>query len=347
MTAEGASENVVIREIIKTLHPAAYARRSEEAATEKADWGLMLPIFYYNDCLFPGCTLSLHLFEPRYKLLAQRATETTRSFAYCPNFSNYQASIGDVILVALLEDVEFLPDGRCLLEAKLTTRSEITDHFVEDGTQGLSFCRVKPMSDAPLSDDQQMAANQKMVDVAVLWETIDPSARERIERRFGPIPGTGNAEAFSLWLTAIAGGTDSERFDLLRSRNTLERLHRSATRFEAMVGRLTVPRSSRGTPGGRGEAGGQDAFGNMLRGMFAGAMGGAAMPVPAPPNVHQQIFDQLMGGLNGQGRGEGRQGSDEDDGGSDEDIEDGDDVDDDEEMPPLIANSDLDEDDDV
>jgi hypothetical protein len=61
--------------------------------------------------------------------MMKRVVESTRSFAYVPNFSNYNARIGDIALIAELEEVEFLPDGRCLLEAKLTGRHIITDHF--------------------------------------------------------------------------------------------------------------------------------------------------------------------------------------------------------------------------
>jgi Lon protease-like protein len=48
--------------------------------------------------------LSLHLFEPRYKIMMQRILETTREFAYVPKFSNYQSRAGDVALVASLTE---------------------------------------------------------------------------------------------------------------------------------------------------------------------------------------------------------------------------------------------------
>lgn len=68
---ESAQENVCIREICKSLNPTLYAERSVEAAQEKQEWSELLPIFFYNEALFPGNSLSLHLFEPRYKVLAR------------------------------------------------------------------------------------------------------------------------------------------------------------------------------------------------------------------------------------------------------------------------------------
>jgi hypothetical protein len=63
--------------------------------------------------------------------MMQRVVNTTRCFAYVPNFANYRANIGDVALLAQLEEVEFLPDGRCMLEAKLSGRFTIVDHYGE------------------------------------------------------------------------------------------------------------------------------------------------------------------------------------------------------------------------
>jgi Lon protease-like protein len=42
--------------------------RVSETAQQKEDWRLTLPVFFYNDLMCPGEILSLHLFEPRYKV---------------------------------------------------------------------------------------------------------------------------------------------------------------------------------------------------------------------------------------------------------------------------------------
>jgi Lon protease-like protein len=89
----------------------------------------LLPIFYYNETLFPGGRLDLHLFEPRYRVMMQRVVNSTRSFAYVAKFNQYRASVGDVALVAVLEEVEFMADGRCMLQAKLSSRMVITEHY--------------------------------------------------------------------------------------------------------------------------------------------------------------------------------------------------------------------------
>eukprot|EP00802_Teleaulax_amphioxeia_P012936 Tamp_12982.p1 GENE.Tamp_12982~~Tamp_12982.p1 ORF type:complete len:272 (+),score=12.68 Tamp_12982:831-1646(+) len=122
---------------------------------EKESWERVLPIFFYNDTLFPFSPLSLHLFEPRYKVMCKRIVNGSRKFAYLPCFHSYTASVGDVGVVADLTDVEFLPDGRALLQAKCRERFHVLETWVEDGTQGLHWCKV-----AKLPDHESAAAAQ-------------------------------------------------------------------------------------------------------------------------------------------------------------------------------------------
>lgn len=109
VSAENASENVMLKAMAIALDGDGYQARLEEVRLEKASWTTQYPIFYYNSPIFPGNILSLHLFEPRYKLMMQRVVSTTNAFAYVPNFTNYNASVGDIALVAKMKEVEFMP----------------------------------------------------------------------------------------------------------------------------------------------------------------------------------------------------------------------------------------------
>lgn len=46
----------------------------------------------------------------------QRVMDSTGSFAYLPNFSDYSAAVGDVGLVAKIDECEFMHDGRCNMQ---------------------------------------------------------------------------------------------------------------------------------------------------------------------------------------------------------------------------------------
>lgn len=98
----------MIKTLAIAIDPEGYAARLAETLSEKETWTTLYPIFYYNNSMFPGGRLNLHLFEPRYKLMMQRIINTTRAFAYVPNFTTYNAQIGDIALIAELKDAEFL-----------------------------------------------------------------------------------------------------------------------------------------------------------------------------------------------------------------------------------------------
>ena len=139
VSAETAEENTIIKNICTSFFPNEYNTREAECRTEQESWSTLLPIFYYNDIQFPGYTLSLHLFEPRYRLMMQRVVNSNRQFAYVPNFSNYNANVGDMALIATLTECEFMADGRCMLDAKLTERAIIVDHFGKFHTYTLTL----------------------------------------------------------------------------------------------------------------------------------------------------------------------------------------------------------------
>lgn len=207
ITAEIAEENIMIKTLAMNFDTTEYSNRLLESEVEKKSWSSLLPIFYYNETLFPGGRLDLHLFEQRYRVMMQRVVNSTRSFAYVPSFNqyNFNAAVGDVALVAVLEEVEFLADGRCMLQAKISNRMVISDHYIEDGTQGLHFCRLLPLVDDLVTEETDKSKILELL--PLLSDTINTSFwagafRSRLEKRYGPSPGFGSglagAEAYSL-----------------------------------------------------------------------------------------------------------------------------------------------------
>ncbi len=114
--AESHSESILLVSVARACFPALYEKRLLEIEEEKQGWELILPIFFFNDTLFPFSPLALHLFEPRYRVMINRIVNASRKFAYLPSFNGYQARVGDVGVVAELKHVEFLPDGRAHLQ---------------------------------------------------------------------------------------------------------------------------------------------------------------------------------------------------------------------------------------
>mmetsp|Transcript_33659 Transcript_33659/g.82073 ORF Transcript_33659/g.82073 Transcript_33659/m.82073 type:complete len:81 (+) Transcript_33659:510-752(+) len=74
--------------------------------------------------------------------MLHRIVESSRRFAYLPKFDTYQANVGDMGVIAEITDIEFLADGRAHLQAKCRDRFTIKEAWIEDGTQGLHWCKV-------------------------------------------------------------------------------------------------------------------------------------------------------------------------------------------------------------
>lgn len=76
--AEDQPQNVMIAQISKAMFPELLERRTRETEAERDRFDLCLPAFFYNVPVFPGQTLCLHFFEPRYKLMMRRIINTSR-----------------------------------------------------------------------------------------------------------------------------------------------------------------------------------------------------------------------------------------------------------------------------
>ena len=233
LNVETAPENIMIKNLALKLNPDLYKKRAEESAAELAEHkDSNYPVFFYMECLFPGTRLQLHLFEPRYKLMMQRIVNASRTFAYAP-YPEQQCREGNIVLIFHLEECEFLPDGRCLIDGKIKSRAKIVNHFVEDGTQRLHYCNAVIFNDEPVNESDKDKV-QEFITIGrflanQLLESASPDGftlRQKIEHKYGPAPAS-NDELFSLWLTAICPLPDIQKKALLSSTSTLNRLETS------------------------------------------------------------------------------------------------------------------------
>ena len=121
-------------------------------------------------------TVGLHFFEPRYRILVQRALQEPRrqrSFVFLPNFEDYQASHGDIGYLATIIAHRYCPTGdpnelpSADIKIHFGCRVLIHFHWVESDTGGLAECVcvpleprfADPMNDiAPLSSSAQISA---------------------------------------------------------------------------------------------------------------------------------------------------------------------------------------------
>jgi len=231
--AQNQNENVHLSRILKTCFQKQYAERLKESEELKKEWKQTLPIFFYNDTLFPSCVLRLHLFEPRYKLMIKRALEGNRCFAYVPNFTDYKPTKGDVGLVAHVIECQFLHDGRALLEANITMRFKITDHWVEQGTHNLFYCQYEEFVDVKEDEEQiKVLYEHALANVdkfRKFLEPLDPIRQFNLKTLLGDFPPeNASADVICWWLckviSKIGSITEQNQYEILKSSSLKWRL---------------------------------------------------------------------------------------------------------------------------
>lgn len=104
----------------------------------------LISIFFFSlfDFSAPqliGDSISLHLFEPRYRLMVRRVLRTHNEFVYLGDGA-YAPAVGAVGLVCRITESKMLPDGRALIVGLFTHRILITAAWTEESSGGLSYC---------------------------------------------------------------------------------------------------------------------------------------------------------------------------------------------------------------
>ncbi|CAM9955345.1 unnamed protein product [Ectocarpus sp. 6 AP-2014] len=209
--AEDQPEDVMLANIARTCFPELAAARLKEVEAEREKFMTVLPVFY-------SCR---HAEERR-----QRAHVSRREPAAAPVRAALQAHDEESRQHLAEVECEFLSDGRVLLKAKLISRQTVIDHFVEEGTQGLHFCRVEARGDEAPSNEQNGNASARVEELhartrRLIQDAIGPFMSEIIER-YGEMPAS--AEGFSQWAAAVLPMPVLEKHAMLSGRSTADRL---------------------------------------------------------------------------------------------------------------------------
>ncbi|CAB1112714.1 unnamed protein product [Ectocarpus sp. CCAP 1310/34] len=228
--AEDQPQNVMLAQIAKSLFPELLERRLRETEAEKAKFELCLPAFFYSVPVFPGQTLCVHFFEPRYKLMMQRIINTSRRFAYVlpapvPSTNDDDRNTdqqGRIALEAHVCEAEFLSDDRVMVKIKLAGRHTVVEDFVEAGTGNLHYCQLEPFDDDPL----QEGGAGELTDLHTRAKTIcngflGPFKGQLVEAH-GRMPE--DAVGLSMWMASLLPFYPPDKHSLVRSRCTRRRM---------------------------------------------------------------------------------------------------------------------------
>jgi Lon protease-like protein len=91
-----------------------------------------LPLFPLNVVLFPGQTLPLHIFEPRYRVMIQRCVENNEPFGVVLAQNEEPDQPCDIGTSARVTEVKRLPDGRLNILTLGEERFRLLDFRVGD-----------------------------------------------------------------------------------------------------------------------------------------------------------------------------------------------------------------------
>ncbi|KAM4036624.1 LON peptidase N-terminal domain and RING finger protein 1-like isoform 2-T2 [Anomaloglossus baeobatrachus] len=124
----------LLQDLMTTIFPSEMADRKQVHLTEIAEMSNLVsnvPIFVCT-VAFPGVPCPLHVFEPRYRLMMRRCLEAgTKSFGMCLYESG--KSFSDYGCMLEIQHLDYLPDGRSLVETVGTRRFRVLQRGLLDG----------------------------------------------------------------------------------------------------------------------------------------------------------------------------------------------------------------------
>jgi Lon protease-like protein len=127
--------------------------------------GYELPLFPLHTVLFPGQTLPLHIFEPRYREMIADCLQADRTFGVVLIREGVEvggaAAPYEVGTTAVIEDIERLDDGRMNIVAVGRERFRVQDYGTADKPYLVGRVALWPWLDYLLTETESSRAVQQ------------------------------------------------------------------------------------------------------------------------------------------------------------------------------------------
>ncbi|KAL5746790.1 hypothetical protein ACOSP7_023765 [Xanthoceras sorbifolium] len=224
--------SVTLNNIIQKNFPEEYAERKLEHDSLINFGADLIPLFVM-DVVIPCQKFPLHIFEPRYRLMVRRIMEGNRRMGMVI-IDPTTGSVADFACEVEITECEPLPDGRFVLEVESRRRFRILRSWDQDGYRIAEVEWVQdtvPIGVEDTADLQELTNNA--AEYARLWLRREKEAARQDRRRLEKLlnvevmmPTGQDPERFSFWLASLSERRPSERLELLRVRDTRERIRR-------------------------------------------------------------------------------------------------------------------------
>ncbi|KAL9673271.1 hypothetical protein QQ045_029526 [Rhodiola kirilowii] len=223
--------SVTLNNIIQKIFPEEYAERKleQEALT---NLGINLIPLFVMDVVVPCQKLSLHIFEPRYRLMVRRVMEGNRRMGMV-TIDDKTGSVADHACELEITECEPLPDGRFYIEVESRRRFHIIKSWDQDGYRVADVEWVQDIYPPKGTQERQelMEMTNNLAESARAWLIKQKAAARQDKRQLdyllsieAMMPSAQDPEQFSFWFASLAERSSPEKLELLRSRDTRKRL---------------------------------------------------------------------------------------------------------------------------
>ncbi|XP_027356385.1 LON peptidase N-terminal domain and RING finger protein 1 isoform X2 [Abrus precatorius] len=227
------SISVTLKNIIQKNFPEEYAERKQEHDGLINAGVDLLPLFVM-DVVIPCQRFPLNIFEARYRLMVRRIMEGNRRMGMVIIDSS-TGSLAEFACEVEITECEPLPDGRFYIEIESRRRFRIIRSWDQDGYR---VAEVEWIQDImPTEGTREREILQELTynaaESARSWIGRAKEAAGHDQRKLEKLasvevmmPSPRDPERFSFWLATLSNRRPSERLDLLRIRDTTERIRR-------------------------------------------------------------------------------------------------------------------------
>ncbi|KAL9335086.1 hypothetical protein Peur_072267 [Populus x canadensis] len=233
------SISVTLNNIIQKNFPEEYAERKSEHDC-LTNFGVDLIPLFVMDAVIPCQKFPLRIFEPRYRLMVRRIMEGNHRMGMVI-IDSASGSIADLACEVEITECEPLPDGCFYLEVESRRRFRILQSWDQDGYRVAEIEWVQDNSPEGLEQRTKMQElTNSAAEYAQSWLRRAKEAARQDRRRLekflnveAMMPMPLDPERFSFWLATLTDRRPCERLDLLRMRDTTERIRRGLVYLRA------------------------------------------------------------------------------------------------------------------
>ncbi|KAL5544548.1 hypothetical protein UlMin_008332 [Ulmus minor] len=238
ITPRTSSISVTLNNIIQKIFPEEYAERKAEHES-LTSFGVDLMPLFVMDVVIPCQKFPLHIFEPRYRLMVRRIMEGNHRMGMVITDSA-TGSLADFACEVEITECEPLPDGRFYLEIESRRRFHIIRSWDQDGYR---VAEIEWVNDNyPSEGTRERAELQELTNSTAEYtrswirrakelsqygtNSRDQRKLEKLLNLESMMPSPLDPERFSFWLATLSNRRPLEKMELLRLRDTTERIRR-------------------------------------------------------------------------------------------------------------------------